>query len=707
MSKGAAKPESSPAPQPRTPEDIRNVVLVGPGGAGKSTLFDHLVSTRVPGRRPHEGERDRSVGLAVAAFESNGLTVNLIDAPGSPDFVGELRAGLRAADAAVFVVSAADEIDGATALLWQELAAVGLPRAIAVSKLDLPRSDYDDTIARCQRVFGDAQALYLPLHDADRTVVGSVGLLSQRAFDSTSGERVERDPDPGEAAAIEEHRGPLIEAIIEESEDDTLLDRYLEGEEISTATVVEDLKAAIGKATFFPLVPISPATGVGLEELLEVIEQGFPSPAGRPVPTAYSPVGASLPAATCDPDGPLLAEVFRTTSDPYIGRLSLVRVFSGRLRPDDVVHVSGHLGAFVARRGGHPVEGHGDHDDDERVGPLSSPLDDATRPRGPAIAGEIVLVSKLSHAETSDTLSAKDRPALVEPWVLPDPLLPIAIHASNKRDEDKLAQALQRVVAEDVTMRMEHNPETHQVVLWTMGQAHVDEILSRLRQRHGVEVEAEPFRTALRETFVRACSVQGRHVKQSGGHGQYAVCRLEIEPLERGAGIEFVDKVVGGSVPRQFIPSVEKGARMQLEKGVLSGYPVVDVRITLTDGKAHSVDSSDMAFQTAAALALKEAANEATVSLLEPIDHVDITVGDEHLGAVMSDLRGRRGHVLGTEPAEASGRTVVHAEVPQVELSRYPVDLRSVSHGTGVFTRQLLRYDYMPADRAKDQLAAV
>ncbi|MEO7235515.1 MAG: elongation factor G-like protein EF-G2 [Lapillicoccus sp.] len=707
MSKGAARTESSPAPQPRTPEDIRNVVLVGPGGAGKSTLFDHLVAARVPGRRPHEGERDRSVGLSVAAFESNGLTVNLIDAPGSPDFVGELRAGLRAADAAVFVVSAADEIDGATALLWQELAAVGLPRAIAVSKLDLPRSDYDDTIARCQRVFGDAQALYLPLHDADRAVVGSVGLLSQRAFDSTSGERVERDPDPGETAAVAERRGPLIEAIIEESEDDTLLDRYLEGEEISTGTVVEDLKVAIGKGSFFPLVPISPATGVGLEELLEVIEQGFPSPAGRPVPAAYSPVGASLPAATCDPDGPLLAEVFRTTSDPYIGRLSLVRVFSGRLRPDDVVHVSGHLGEFVARRGGHPVEGHGDHDDDERVGPLSSPLDDATRPRGPAIAGEIVLVSKLSHAETSDTLSAKDRPALVEPWVLPDPLLPIAIHASNKRDEDKLAQALQRVVAEDVTMRMEHNPETHQVVLWTMGQAHVDEILSRLRQRHGVEVEAEPFRTALRETFVRTCSVQGRHVKQSGGHGQYAVCRLEIEPLERGAGIEFVDKVVGGSVPRQFVPSVEKGARIQLEKGVLSGYPVVDVRITLTDGKAHSVDSSDMAFQTAAALALKEAANEATVSLLEPIDHVDITVGDEHLGAVMSDLRGRRGHVLGTEPADASGRTVVHAEVPQVELSRYPVDLRSVSHGTGVFTRALLRYDYMPADRAKDQLAAV
>ena len=699
VSKAATKTESVPAPEPRTPQDVRNVVLVGPGGAGKSTLFDHLVAARVPGRRPREGERERSVGLAVASFESNGLTINLIDTPGYPDFVGELRAGLRAADAAIFVISAADGIDGATALLWHELAAVGVPRAIAVSKLDLPRSDYDETIATCQRAFGDAQALYLPLHGEGKAVIGTMGLLSQRVFDSSDGSRVERDPTEDEAVAIEVRRGALIEAIIEESEDDTLLDRYLEGEDISPETVIDDLRTAVSRGTFFPLVPIAPLTGAGLAEVLELIEQCFPSPAARPFPSVYTPAGAALTGLTCDPSGSLVAEVIRTSSDPYVGRLSLVRVFSGTLRADDTVHVSGHLGEFVGR----PVEGHGDHDHDERVGPLSSPLDDGARPKSVGIAGDIVLVSKLSHAETSDTLSAKDRPAIVEPWVLPEPLLPIAIHATSKGDEDKLASALQRLVAEDVTMRMEHNPETHQVVLWTMGQAHVEEILGRLQERYGVAVEAEPFRTALRETFVRRCTVQGRHVKQSGGHGQYAVCHLEIEPLERGAGFEFVDKVVGGSVPRQFIPSVEKGARAQLEKGVLSGYPVVDVRVTLVDGKAHSVDSSDMAFQTAAAIALKEAANEATVSLLEPIDTVDVTVADDHLGAVMSDLRGRRGHVLGTEPAAEMGWTVVHAEVPQTELSRYPVDLRSVSHGTGTFTRTLLRYDYMPAELARQQ----
>ncbi|WP_029136532.1 elongation factor G-like protein EF-G2 [Nakamurella lactea] len=709
MSKGASRAEASPAPDPQSPDELRNVVLVGPGGAGKSTLYDALIAARVPGRRAAPETRPRSVGLSAAAIDSFGLTINLLDTPGYPDFIGELRAGLRAADAAVFVIAAADGIDGATALLWQELAGLGVPRAIAVSKLDLPRSDYDETIATCRRVFGDAQPLYLPLRNADRQVVGTLGLLSGRVFDSSSGERIERDPTGEEAAAIEGRRGELIEAIIEESEDASLLDRYLEGEQLSTDTVIDDLLTAVGKATFFPLVPISPAAGVGIEEIFEIIERCFPSPLTGSAPAAYRTSGVALDPITADPNGPLVAEVIRTTSDPYVGRLSLVRIFSGTLRSDETVHVSGHLGGFL----GHEVEGHADHDADERVGPLSSPLDEQTRPKPRAIAGDLALVSGLSRAETSDTLSGTDRPILVEPWVLPEPLLPVAIQAANKRDEDKLAGALQRIVAEDVTMRMEQNPRTHQLVLWTMGQAHVDELLSRLADRYGVPVQAEPLRIALRETFIRKATVQGRHVKQSGGHGQYAVCQLEIEPLERGAGIEFVDKVVGGSVPRQFIPSVEKGARAQLDRGVLAGYPVVDVRVTLLDGKAHSVDSSDMAFQTAAAIALREAANASTVSLLEPVDTVDITVDDDHLGAVLSDLRGRRGHVLGTEPAgdlaadggrAGTGRTVVHAEVPALELSRYAVDLRSVSRGTGTFSRALLRYDYLPTELAKAQL---
>ncbi|EWT01193.1 elongation factor G [Intrasporangium oryzae NRRL B-24470] len=681
MGRPTGRSDLPAAPSPASPQDIRNVVLVGPGGAGKTALFDALVAARVVGHRPGDDEHVRTTTLTVASIETDGLTLNLLDTPGYPDFVGELRAGLRAADAAVFVVSGADEIDRPVALLWRECAAVGMPRAVAVTHLDQPRADFAATVETCRRTFGDARATHWPVLDGG-AVTGVVGLLTAAA-----GEH-------------EDARAALIESVIEESEDATLLDRYLEGEDLDTDALRADLRTAIAQGSFFPILPVSPPTGAGVEELLGLITQAFPNPTVHPLPAVTTPAGGAITGVTCDPDAPLVAEVVRTTSDPYVGRLSLVRVFSGTLRVDETVHVSGHLGDFV----GHEVEGHPAHDDDERVGPLAAPFCDTHRPRGTAIAGEIALVSKLTRAETSDTLSSTERPAVVAPWVLPEPQLPVAIRAASKSDEDKLGGALQRLVAEDVTMRMEHSSETDQVVLWTMGQAHVDSVIEQLAERYGVTVTAEPYRTALRETFIQKCSVQGRHVKQSGGHGQYAVCSLEIEPLPRGSGFEFVDKVVGGAVPRQFIPSVEKGARLQLEKGVLTGHPVVDVRVTLVDGKAHSVDSSDVAFQTAAAMALKEAANETTVALLEPIDRVSVTTADEYLGAVMSDLRGRRGHVVGTEPGEDPGWTVVNAEVPQSELSRYPIDLRSVSHGTGSFVREPLRHDLLPADKAKELL---
>jgi elongation factor G len=442
---------------------------------------------------------------------------------------------------------------------------------------------------------------------------------------------------------------------------------------------------------------------MGIEGLYELFEQGFPSPASSPLPNVFKPSGDPFGPVSVDPEGPLVAEVVRTTSDPFTGRQSLVRVFSGTLSPDTPLHVCGHLQKFAP----HHVDAHPDHDsDDERVGPLSAPLGDETRPKPYAIAGDLVLVSKLAAAETSDTLSSKARPALVEPWLLPEPLLPVAIHAISRADEEKLGSALQRLVAEDVTMRLEHNAETHQVVLWAMGPAHVDKLMNALRDSWHIQVQVEPVRTSLRETFIRHITAQGRLVKQSGGHGQYAVCTMEIEPLERGAGFEFTERVVGGAVPRQFIPSVEKGIRSQLPKGVLAGYPLVDLRVTLVDGKAHSVDSSDMAFQTAGAMALRDAANESTVALLEPIDKVEITVADDSVGAVLADLRGRRGQVHGTETSDVPGYAIIHAEVPAHELSRYPIDLRSVSHGTGTFKRSFVRYDYMPAALAREVISA-
>ena len=326
---------------------------------------------------------------------------------------------------------------------------------------------------------------------------------------------------------------------------------------------------------------------------------------------------------------PMPPQLATKVTDPYVGRISLVRVFSGTLRPDLPVHVSGH---------GQEARGHADHDIDERVGVLSSPLGKVQRGIDAGIAGDIVAVAKLLHAESGDTLSGKDDPMLIEQWLMPDPLLPVAIRAHAKSDEDKLSQSLSRLVAEDATLRLEMNPETRQLVLWCMGEAHMDLVLDRLKNKFGVAVDTVSHRISLRETFGGAAKGHGRHVKQSGGHGQYAICDIEVTPLPSGSGFEFVDKVVGGAVPRNFIPSVEKGVRAQMERGVAAGYPVIDLRVTLYDGKAHSVDSSDMAFQTAGALALKDAAAKTSILLLEPVDSLEIQVADEYVGAIMGDL---------------------------------------------------------------------
>ena len=679
---------------PTSPSQIRNVVLVGPQGTGKSALLEQLTSGAV-GHVKEAEEPSTALGVASTVHEESGTVVTVVDSPGRPDFVGDVRAGLRAADAVVFVVAAGSGIDDATRMLWRECEAVGVPRLIAVTQLELARADFDSVVAECQRVFGTAVPLSVPVVE-DQQLAAIVELLGSTVTDA---EGVTRPLSEEERAGVETRRAELVEEIIETSEDESLLDRYLEGEELDVEGLRDNLRTATATARFFPIVVVNPPTGAGVPRLLDLIVAAFPSPDQSWLPTVTTPDGEELIEISADPAGPLVAEVVRTTTDPYVGRLSLVRIFSGTLRTGDRLHVSGHFERVMGR----VVEGHPGHDrDDERAGQIMTPLPGGSHPRDEAIAGELVLVTKLSGAETADTLSDPERPALVEAWLLPEPLLPLAIRAAASKDEDKLAAALQRLTSEDVTLRLEHNAETHQVVLWTMGPAHVDDVLDQLANRYNVEVETEPVKTSLRETFVRPVQVQGRLVKQSGGHGQYAVVQLEIEPLERGAGFEFVDKVVGGAVPRQFIPSVEKGLRNQLKEGVLAGYPCVDVRVTLVDGKAHSVDSSDMAFQTAAGMALREAANESTVSLLEPVDMVEVIVGDDYVGALMADLRGRRAQVYGTEPAALEGHTVVRAEIPQHELSRFPIDLRSVSHGSGSFSREFVRYDYLPPARARE-----
>ncbi|QZY29056.1 elongation factor G-like protein EF-G2 [Nocardioides coralli] len=674
-----------------SPDRIRNVVLVGPGGSGKTTLVETLLATAgaisragsvtdgttVSDHDPGERTHGRSHSLSVAPLVHEDTKINLVDTPGYADFVGELRAGLRAADCALFVIAANEGVDEGTRTLWRECAEVGMPRAVVITKLDQARADYDGVLAQAQAAFGDqVKPLYVPVRSGGE-VTGLVGLL---------------DPVDDELAAL---RGDLIEGIIEESEDETLMDRYLGGEEIDSKVLVDDLETAVARATFFPVVPACSVTGVGATELLDLAVRGFPSPAEHPSPEVYTPAGKQGADITCDPTGPLVAEVVKTTSDPYVGRLSLVRVFSGTLLPDAPVHVSGHFTSFFGDEAGHP-----DHDEDEKIGALSHVFGKHLEPASKVVAGDICAIGRLTRAETGDTLSRTEDPVVLKPWHLPEPLLPVAIVARTKSDEDKLSQSLGRVAAEDPSLRVENNGETHQLVLWCMGEAHADVTLERLAERYGVHVDQVPFVVSLRETFGGSAAGKGRHVKQSGGHGQYAVCDITVEPLPEGAGFEFVDKVVGGAVPRNFIPSVEKGVRAQMERGVRAGYPVVDLRVTLTDGKAHSVDSSDMAFQTAGALALREAAAATSVTMLEPFDTVEVVVPDDHIGGVMSDLSSRRARVLGTDKV-GEDRTLVRAEVPQTELVRYAIDLRSATRGSGTFTRSFAHYEPMPEDVAR------
>jgi elongation factor G len=687
---------------------IRNVVLVGHSGSGKTTLAEALLSHTGAITRPGRVEdgttasdfdeveirQKRSVNLTLTPFTTDGVTVNLLDTPGYADFTGDLRAGLRAADCALFVASATDGIDGVTRLLWEECAAVGMPRAVVITKIDHGRADFETVLAQCQGAFGEGLLpLYLPVPSSAGAAGGLIGLLTETLYDYSSGSRAARKVTrSGDAAAMAAARGELIEGIITESEDETLMERYLSGETVPTSVLIEDLEKAVARGSFYPVLAVASPLGIGLEELLEVITQAFPSPLGHPLPaTASALSGDAVAGLACDPDGPLLAEVVKTTSDPYVGRISLVRVFSGTLRPDAVLHVSGH---------GRVSRGHPDHDNDERVGALTSPLGKAQRPISAAPAGSICAVAKLATAETGDTLSAPEAPLLMEPWSMPEPLLPVAIVARSKADDDKLASALARLVAEDPTMRLEMNAETHQLVLWCLGEAHADVLLDRLSARYGVAVDTVSLRVPLRETVSCAARGLGRNVKQTGGHGEFGICHIEVEPLPSGtAGFEFVDKIVGGVVPRQFIPSVEKGVRAQLEAGVVAGYPMTGVRVTLVDGKAHPVDSSDMAFQKAGRAALRDAAEKASPMLLEPVDEVSILVPDSYVGAVMSDLSGRRGRVIGTSPV-GTGRTLIRAEVPELEICRYSIDLRSVSHGTGSFTRGYLRHEPLPSHLA-------
>jgi elongation factor G len=568
------------------------------------------------------------------------------------------------------VVSAVEGVETQTEVVWTMAEELGLPRAFFINKLDRDRASFSRCLDGIQAAFGKScPPLYLPIGE-EQDFRGLVGLLSGRAFTYEGGRRSEGEVPDELTDAAASLREQLIEAIIQESEDEALMDRYLGGEEIATGDLIGDLEQAVAAGRLFPVLAGAAIRNIGVTELLEVCTQAFPSPAERP----------EVEGRRADPDGPLTAYVFKTISDPYVGRMNLFRVISGTFRPDTTV--------FNATKR-----------KDERVGHLLTVRGKAQEPAEQVAAGDIGAVAKLTDTATGDTLTAKDAPVVLPAPVMPDPLLPIAIAPKSRGDEEKLSSGLARTEAEDLTLRVERNADTHQTILWGMGENHIEVTLERLKRKYGVEVTQVPLLLPYKETFKAPVKAMGRHVKQSGGHGQYAICNIEVEPLPRGSGFEYADKIYGGAVPNQFIPSVEKGVRKAMEDGLVAGYPVVDLRVTLYDGKFHSVDSSDMAFQIAGSMALKEAAAQADIVLLEPVLELEVLVPDEYVGDILGDLSSRRGRVVGTDPV-GTGRTLVRATVPEAEAVRYAIDLRSMTRGKGSFARKFSHYEELPPHMA-------
>jgi elongation factor G len=679
-------------------KDIRNVLLVGHGGAGKTTLLEAMLftsgaitrmgtvedATTVSDHDPDEQRKGISVSLSMAPVEWEGVKINVLDAPGYADFVADLRSAIRAVDAVIVVVSAVDGVEVQTEAAWELAVEQGLPRAIFVNKLDRDRADFQATLDQLVSAFGTQVAPFeLPI-GAEHGFRGVADLLHEKADLYPSGPRAEESDWPDEIHAVADPaREKLIEAVAES--DDALIEEYLEEGTLPEEHIVSGAKDGFTRARLAPVFVGSAAGAIGIDRLLDFIVEEFPSPVDRGPVEAASKDG-SVKELDCDPNAPTAAFVFKTLSDPFVGHITMFRVFSGRVRPDGTL--------FNATQA-----------TEERVGQLFALQGKDHDPLTEVVAGDIGAVAKLTHTHTGDTISTKGDPVQLAPIVLPEPLLAFAIEPRTKGDEDKLSTGLARLREEDPSFRVTRSDETHETVMYGMGEAHLEVMAERLKRKFGVEVLTHPAKIAYRETLRGRAKVTGRHVKQSGGHGQYAVCTIEVEPTSRGEGFVYEDRIVGGSIPSQFIPSIEKGIVKTMAEGTVSGNPMVDIKVTLVDGKFHTVDSSDMAFQIAGSLALKEAAEQAGVAILEPVVQLEVIVPEAFTGDVMGDLNAKRGKIAGMEQA-GGGKQVIRAAVPQAEVARYVIDLRSMTGGRGAFSMTFDHYEEMPHNLAQKVIDA-
>ena len=665
--------------QAYTSERLRNVVLVGHGGAGKTTLAEAMLlacgaitrmgrvedGSTVSDFDEQEQQHGYSISASLLVLEWAECRINLIDAPGYPDFEGEVVEGMSAADSAIVLVDAIAGLQGGTELAWHRANEAGdLPRLVLVSRLDRENADFDAVLGALRERFGTKVVpLAIPIGSA-HDLSGSVDLLTGAASDADGGSG---DAPAEMADAVAAAREMLIESVAET--DDDLLNKYLEGEEISDAELTTALHDAFAAAQVVPVLPVSATTGTGVRPLLDAIAHIFPSPLGR---THALEDGEVVTGG----NDPLVVHVFKTTADLFVGRLNFLKVLSGTLRPDANPYnvqrqTPERLGHLYLQRGREQIE----------VPEL--------------VTGDIGVAAKLSETLTGDTMVAsQEYSATVPPLPFPDSTYRSAIHPRTQQDVDKLGAALARLVEQDPTLIVERDPDTAETILRTLGDAQVNIVAARLSENYGSNVDVTEPLVPYRETITAPAKTEYRHKKQTGGHGQYGHVVIEMQPLSRGGGFEFEDKVVGGNVPRQYIPAVEKGIIESLPEGPLASAPVVDLKVTLLDGSSHNVDSSEMAFKLAASNALRQGILQARPALLEPLMKLRIRVTGDHVGDVISDLNTRRGQVHGVE--SDGDISIIEAEVPLAEVQRYSSDLRAITQGRGTSTITFDRYVEVP-----------
>jgi elongation factor G len=669
-------------------DKIRNIALVGHSGTGKTSLAEALMfaagaTTRqgkiedgstVSDWDPDEQKRQFSLNLSLLPLEWADHKVNIVDTPGYMDFMGEVKCGLRAVETALIAIDAQSGVQVGTEFAWRFADELELPRAIVVSRMDRENADFNSCLSQAQGLWGSkCAAVQLPI-GSQASFEGVVDLLTMKAY---TGDKAEEGDIPANMASeAEAAREKLIELAAET--DDALITKFLEGEDLTAEELATGVRAGVRAGSLVPIFAAAGAKSLGTRRLLDAITQVLPSPVDRPLQLDGKEIAA-------DAAKPLTALVFKTAADPYVGRLTYFRVFAGALKADSQIW---NANKQVA----------------ERVGPVYRITGKTQDTVGQVGAGDIGAIAKLAETQTGDTLCTKEAAITLPAIAFPEPSSSAAVSPKTKADLDKMGTALQRIVEEDPSLRLDRNPDTGEMIISGLGDSHVDVAMEKIRRKFSVDLEVHTPRVPYRESVRAGAQSEYTHKKQTGGHGQFARVALEVEPLPRGTGVEFVDKIVGGVVPKQYIGSVEKGVMEGSKEGILAHFPMVDVRVTLYDGKEHPVDSSDIAFKIAASMALKQSCEKAQPILLEPIMNMAITVPEANTGDVISDLNGKRARVLGMNPSGTM--TTVEAQAPMAEVQHYAADMRSLTQGRGYFTMTFSHYEEVPAHMSQKIIEA-